>query len=210
MVLKEKIKSKNLFLLIGSLLFLCVSSYTIYNYMQSYNSKTQEENQIDSYINKDSTNDVETADNLASDETNEHREVNYSFVIEIPEISLKKGIYGIIQEFNTVSKNIQLLNESDMPDIENGNVILASHNGSSSISFFNKLDRLNTDSIIYIYQSGIKYEYRLNNSYEIEKNGTAIIKRDLNKSTLTLITCKRNSKDKQMVYIAYLINKTEY
>mgnify|MGYP003304500720 CR=1 FL=1 len=38
---------------------------------------------------------------------------------------------------------------------------------SISFSFFNKLDRLNNGDNIYVYYNGKKYEYKLNNHYEI-------------------------------------------
>ena len=36
------------------------------------------------------------------------------------------------------------------------------------------------------------------------------IKRDRSVNTITLITCKKNDLDKQVVYIGYLINKETY
>ena len=35
-----------------------------------------------------------------------------------------------------ISKNIQILKESDMPNVTNGNLLLAGHNGNSKVSFF--------------------------------------------------------------------------
>ena len=53
-------------------------------------------------------------------------------------------------------------------------------------------------------------EDKLSNYYDIKKTGKAIIHRYNDKTTLVLITCKKNTDDKQVVYIAYLDNKTEY
>ena len=47
---------------------------------------------------------------------------------------------------------------------------------------------------------GRTYNYKLVNTYEIEKTGTAHIKRNGEKNTLTLITCKHNT-NKQLVFI---------
>ena len=130
--------------------------------------------------------------------------------IEIPSIKLEKGLCSIGQTCNRVSRNIEVLKESDMPNITNGNLFLAGHNGNSSVSYFNKLDRMNIGDSIYIYYDGYKYEYKLDNYYEINKTGEANIKRDKNRTTLVLVTCKKNSKDKQMIYVAYLENKNAY
>lgn len=129
----------------------------------------------------------------------------YIGVLEIKKINLTRGFYSKNSRLNNVNKNIQILNSSDMPDIENGNVIIAAHSGNSSISFFRNLPKLNVDDNAIIYYQGKTYIYKLVNNYEIEKTGTANIKRNINKNSLTLITCKHNS-NKQLVYIFELIN----
>ena len=91
-----------------------------------------------------------------------------------------------------------------MPDEVNGNVILAAHSGNARISYFRNLDKLNIgDEISIDYKSNI-YKYRVSDIYLIDKNGKAEIIRNINKSTLTLITCKHNKK-KQIVVIAEMI-----
>ena len=129
----------------------------------------------------------------------------YIGVLEIKKINLTRGFYSKNSRLNNVNKNIQILSLSDMPDIENGNVIIAAHSGNSSISFFKNLPKLNFDDNAIIYYQGKTYTYKLVNNYEIEKTGTANIKRNLNKNSLTLITCKHNS-NKQLVYIFELEN----
>lgn len=129
----------------------------------------------------------------------------YIGVLEIKKINLTRGFYSKNSRLNNVNKNIQILSSSDMPDIENGNVIIAAHSGNSSISFFKNLPKLNFDDNAIIYYQGKTYTYKLVNNYEIEKTGTANIKRNLNKKSLTLITCKHNS-NKQLVYIFELEN----
>lgn len=129
----------------------------------------------------------------------------YIGVLEIKKINLTRGFYSKNSKLNNVNKNIQILSSSDMPDIDNGNVIIAAHSGNSSISFFRNLPKLNVDDNAIIYYQGKTYIYKLINDYEIEKTGTANIKRNINKNSLTLITCKHNS-NKQLVYIFELIN----
>ena len=125
-------------------------------------------------------------------------------VLEIPKINLKRGIYPKESKENTVKKNIELLSDSNMPDKENGNFILAGHNGTSKVSYFNKLGQLKKGDIAYIYYNGLKYSYELINSYEVKKTGEVEIIRDKEKTTLTLITCKHNFEI-QMIYIFELI-----
>ena len=130
--------------------------------------------------------------------------INYIAVIKIPKIDLEKGLASKGSYWNNVNRNIEILSESDMPDVDKGNVILASHSGNSSISYFRKLNKLQNDDIVSIVYNGKEYKYKMVNSYEIEKNGYAHIVRNAEKSTLTLITCKHNT-DKQIVVICELV-----
>lgn len=130
--------------------------------------------------------------------------INYIAVIKIPKIGLEKGLASKGSYWNNVNRNIEILSESDMPDVDKGNVILASHSGNSSISYFRKLNKLQNDDIVSIVYNGKEYKYKVVNSYEIEKNGYAHIVRNAEKSTLTLITCKHNT-DKQIVVICELV-----
>lgn len=87
-----------------------------------------------------------------------------------------------------------------MPNIENGNVIIAGHSGSSYVSFFRNLNKLDLYDEAIIYFEGKQYNYQLKNKYEIDKTGQAVIKRNKEKNVLTLITCKHNT-NKQIVFI---------
>ena len=134
---------------------------------------------------------------------------SYNMVIEIPSINLKYGLYDINSRYNSVYYGLQILRESDMPDITNGNLIIAGHSGNSSISFFRNLHYLELDQDVYIYYNGIKYTYKIVNRYEEEKTGTITIHRNSNKTIIGLITCKSRSNS-QYVYIGELINKEVY
>ena len=133
-------------------------------------------------------------------------EINYIAVIKIPKIGLEKGLASKGSYYNNVNRNIQILTESDMPDKEKGNVILAGHSGNSSVSYFRKLNKLQNNDEVIISYKGKDYVYRMVNSYEIEKNGYAHILRNAEKTTLTLITCKHNT-NKQLIVICELIEE---
>lgn len=135
---------------------------------------------------------------------------NYIAVLEIPSIGLKRGFVDFGSTYNSVKYNIQVIEHSEMPNVENSNLILAAHNGTSSVSFFNDLDKLKEDSLVYIYYDNVKYIYKINNHYEAKKDGMVEIIRNKNKTAITLITCKKNSDDKHLVYIGYLVDKGTY
>lgn len=113
---------------------------------------------------------------------------NYYMVIEIPKIKLKKGLYNKNSKYNSINYGIEILKESEMPNIENSNLILASHSGNSSISFFKNLKQLNIGDEVYIYYNNIKYKYKINDYYSKTKDGTININNSID-NTIYLITC---------------------
>lgn len=127
---------------------------------------------------------------------------NINPVLEIPKINLKQEFYPNDKEKNNVDKGIQVIESSKMPN-QKGNLILASHSGNTEIAYFKHLDIININDMVFIYYKNIKYKYIITNIYDVEKTGYVDIKRDKNKQTLTLITCKKNT-NKQTIYIGYL------
>ena len=140
-----------------------------------------------------------------NNEANNKKQNYYVAKIKIPKINLEKGLVDINSKYNTVSKNIQIIKGSSFPNIEGGNLILASHAGSNSISYFRNLYKLSKGDNCYIIYKGKTYVYNIVNIYYQEKDGTIAIYRDYSKTTLTLVTCTKNSKTKQTVYVAELI-----
>ncbi len=124
-------------------------------------------------------------------------------ILEIPKINLKQEFYPNDKEKNNVDKNIQVIETSKMPNIKGGNLILASHSGSSDIAYFKNLDKLTINDTAYIYYQNKKYKYVISKIYDVEKTGYVNIQRNKNKQTLTLITCKKNT-NKQTIFIGYL------
>ena len=160
--------------------------------------------------------EVEEVEELANNEeevvedTKEYNfsyDINYVGYLSIPKINFNKGFTSIEDEFNTVSRNIQILASSDYPDVYNGNVIIAGHSGNSSVSFFNRLYLLEIGDLAYIKYNNKNYTYKISNIYKVDKTGKVEIKRNKNNKTLTLITCTKNDKLTQTIYIADLINE---
>lgn len=210
----EKIKD-NLITIIGILLIIISISVVMYDNYKD-NQKVLENVELVENFFEIENNPVEEQKEevVIKDEedkkTSSSPTYNYIAVLEIPSIKLKRGLVDYKSKYNNVKYNIQIIEHSQMPDIENSNLILAGHNGTSNVSFFNDLDKLKEDSLVYVYYNNIKYIYKINNNYEVKKDGKVEIIRNRNKTTITLITCKKDSKDKQLVYIGYLVDKVEY
>ena len=135
---------------------------------------------------------------------------NYIGFLEIDKIHLKQGFLSIDNYYNNVDYNIEILKVSDFPDVLNGNFILASHSGNSSISYFRNLYKLDIGDIAKVYYKSKTYKYQIVNIYKENKDGSVGIYRDSNKTTLTLITCSKNDKQHQTVYILELIGVESY
>jgi LPXTG-site transpeptidase (sortase) family protein len=135
---------------------------------------------------------------------------SYVAVLEIPEISLKKGIYALGSRYNTVSRNVSILSPSQYPDVQGGNFVLAAHSGNGYLSFFRNLYKLSAGSYAYIYYNNIKYSYKITYIYKQPKTGTINVYRPYNKTTLMLITCTKDDESTQTVYVAELVAQEPY
>lgn len=214
MIKKEKSKNKKFkshFLKIGSFLILIGLFIIGYHIYSNYRLNCIEDKNINEFFNEEK--DVENIPQQNEFIEVEKKEIkknyyDYIAVLEIPKINVKKGLSNE-KYYNNVNRNVEILKQSNMPNISKGNFILAGHSGSGRVSYFRNLDKLIIGDVSYIYYGGIKYTYKVTNIYDIEKNGTATIKRDLSKTTLTLITCRHNT-NKQIVVISELVNQENY
>ena len=218
-MLKRKTKNNNgrkgQLLIVGSFLIIIGIGILGGKIVNNYLDKKQEQDLINNFYEQQEEYVVDVPvmeEELVKEEVAEQEEkketttptINYIAVIKIPKIGLEKGLASKGSYWNNVNRNIEILSESDMPDVENGNVILAGHSGNSGVSYFRKLNKLQNDDTVSIVYNGKEYKYKMVNSYEIEKNGYAHIVRNAEKSTLTLITCKHNTNS-QIVVICELV-----
>lgn len=211
----KKIKFKNsTILLIGIVIILIGIFIGLYEYFDERKSKAYSDMNILLYENELPQNIEESVD-ITDNEENETIEeeqpkqeqpnnvVGYNYIgtLEIPKINLKRGFLDLNSRYNHVDYNITVIKGSTFPNEENNNLILAAHSGECAVCFFDKLYKLSKGDVAYLSYNNVKYTYKIVDIYEVEKDGTVAIYRDYTKSTLTLITCTRNSDTKQTVYI---------
>ena len=200
---KSKRKNKSWFILIGSLLFLTGVVFISYDYFSNKQIDNKEEQALEEFYNIEE--DIIEDTTIEPQKVEEVKEqINYIAVLKIPKIGLERGLVDPNSYLNNVNYNLEFIKGSSMPDQENGNVIIAGHSGSARISYFRKLDQLVIGDEASLNYKGKVYNYKIVDIYDIDKTGTAEIIREKNKSTLTLITCRHNTK-KQIVVIAELI-----
>lgn len=157
-------------------------------------------NEVNTEESNDETTNEEVNEEVKESDTSKNYEP-YLAVLKIPKINLERGFYDKTSSLNNVDYNILFHSNSDYPDKLNGNVILASHSGTSSISYFKNLYKLELGDEAQINYKNTTYSYKVVNIYKEEKDGTIAIYRNKEKSTLTLITCTKNDNTKQTVYI---------
>ena len=169
----------------------------------------EEENLIDEVVVEEVTEKEEQSKKEETKKTQTQIKKEIIGYLEISKINLKQGLVSKNSYYNNVNRNIQILNASDYPDKDKGNVILAAHSGSSYLSFFRNLYQLSLGDEAKIYYKNKVYTYNIVDIYNVPKVGKVTIKRDYDKSCLTLITCTKNSKTEQTVYILELTSLVE-
>ena len=204
--------SKSQLIIVGSLLIilgtLIIGGKYLYNYLETKN----EEQLIDTFFEEQKEITEDTTPEVPEEKVETEKpqptktKIDYFAVIKIPKIGLEKGLANKGSYYNNVNRNILVVKESDMPDKDKGNVILAGHSGNGRTAYFKNLHKLERDDEVSIFYNGNEYKYKVLNQYDIEKTGTANIVRNAEKSTLTLITCRHNT-NKQIIYICELVEK---
>lgn len=197
--------------LIGSFMYIGRIAYNYYVELRDYNKAQEFLNIGKEEVEEIKVNiDEEKIKEQPKQEEKKTSNYNYIGVLEIPKINIKRGFLNIKDKGNNVNKNLQVIKGSDMPNVKNGNLIIAAHSGNSYISYFKNLHKLSNDDVAYVYFNNIKYTYKVAGKYDAEKNGKVTIHRDNKKNTLTLITCSQTDKTKQIVYILELESEENY
>ena len=208
-------KNKNLKLTIASGVLLIILGITLMlsNYIsdkreQVFSAMNLSLSELDDKKQEEPQNTEENKEeeNSSDTEENNNNYETYIGTLEIKKIGLYRGFYSKDSPLNNVKINLKILDVSAYPDEENGNVIIIGHSGNYSNSYFANLYQLQLGDIASIYYNNKKYNYKIDNIYTDEKDGTVTIYRDDTKNTLTLITCTKDDNTKQTIYILSLIN----
>ena len=206
---KAKIENKHLLIIISAFLILGSIFLLVYKYYGLYENHKQEEKSIEIFFQEIPQIEQETTEEQVEEESKKESVINYIAVLEIPKISLKRGLVDKNSKYNDVDINIYTLKESVFPNEQaNSHVILASHSGSGYHSYFRKLNNLEMEDKVYLYYENIKYIYEITDRYEVEKTGTVSL-RQTTGSDITLITCISGT-NKQVVFVGKLIEKENY
>ena len=215
MVKNKKLNNKkrispNTVALIGAFVITIGGFFSFYNFISDkkllaydyMNDQIYSENETEIY-NVNTTEVESTDEDKQTDQTYTDIE-SYIGYLEIPKIKFRRGFYNIDSKLNTVEANIEIIKGSEMPDATNGNLIIAGHSGSGWKAFFKDLYKLEVGDEAIVTYAGINYKYKITNIYKEKNTGTVSIKRNYDKTTLTLITCTKDDSSTQTIYIAEL------
>lgn len=197
--------SKNAKVTLGILLLFLGIGCLSFTYFKTIKSNIFNEKNLKYFEEVDIAETIEEVVDETVPEETTTPVINYNYIgyLDIPKINLKRGFVSLNSKYNSISYNVMLIKGSSMPDVKNGNLILAAHRGNSSVSFFDKLYKLNLGDEANVTYNDKIYTYKLVNTYLEAKDGTIAIYRDENKTTLTLITCTRGDKNlKQYLYLS--------
>ena len=184
--IEKKRMSPHVTAFIGAAITLIGGFFLSYNYVQAkkiiaydymsnlfYNG-----NEVITITEEEKTNKPIVEEKLPEEVTNEY--IGY---LIIPKINLTKGFLDVRSTENDVEKNILVVDGSNYPDTDRGNLILAGHSGTGWKAFFNELYQLQVGDTAYVTYKEKKYVYRIANIYKQPKTGKLAIYRDYDKTT---------------------------
>ena len=177
-----------------------------------FNNENQNTILVNNYI-KETTIDSNMADVFKEESIQDNKKnnytINYTAVLEIPSISLKRGVVDSTNNFKSINYAISVDKSSNYPN-EKGNFILYAHSGRNYNAYFTNLDKMNIDDDVFVYYNGTKYNYIIKEKTEIPKTGKANIYRPKSEKYITLITCTEYKDNFQLVLIGILKSYTKY
>ena len=206
---KKKRISPNTVALIGAFVITLGGFFILYNFISDkklfaydyMNEQIYNETETEIY----SVNTTEVTTDEEETKTQNYQDIeSYIGYLEIPKIKFRRGFYNIDSGLNTVEANIEIIKGSEMPNVTNGNLIIAGHSGTGWKAFFKDLYKLEVGDEAIVTYAGVNYKYKITNIYKERNTGTVSIKRNYDKTTLTLITCTKDDSSTQTIYIAEL------
>lgn len=168
---KKKRISPNTVALIGAFVITLGGFFLLYNFISDkklfaydyMNEQIYNNNETEIY----SVNTTEVTTDEEENKTQNYQDIeSYIGYLEIPKIKFRRGFYNIDSKLNTVEANIEIIKGSEMPDVTNGNLIIAGHSGTGWKAFFKDLYKLEVGDEAIVTYAGINYKYKITNIYK--------------------------------------------
>ena len=115
-------------------------------------------------------------------------------VINIPKIKLDAVVKKATDNFSNLNKNLVYYKNNNYKK----GIVIFGHSGVGYGTYFNRLDELYINDIVYLYKDKLKIKYVVSSISYVNDNDLNVI--DINKKgILRLITCKKNDNKRRLV-----------
>ncbi len=161
-------------------------------------------------VEEDETLDEQVDISNNEDKTYEELYSDFKYVVEIPKIDLLQGVVDGDRLAKSIHRNVSAIYQTDTPDIENGNFVLAAHRGTRPTGYFNDINKLSKGNNIHIYYNNKLYIYEVTHNFTIDETNFEILDRQKDKTIITLFTCKKGDDTKRVVIQGILKIITDY
>lgn len=126
-----------------------------------------------------------------------------SMVINIPVINLNTVVRLSDDNFNNLKYGLVYYKNSNY----NEKIIIFGHSGMGYGTYFNRLDELKEEDLVYLYKDKLKVTYKVDKIYDVLDTEISILNND-EKRTLLLVTCQKKHKNRRLV-IHLLLKSTQ-
>ncbi len=116
-------------------------------------------------------------------------------VIEIPKIKLSLNVSKANDDFSNLNDGLVYYQEFE----PNNKIIIFGHSGMGNGTYFNRLDELIKEDLVYIKYDKKLYKYVVERVYKVSKYDVHILNKGKNSKKLLLVTCAKLNKNKRLV-----------
>lgn len=138
--------------------------------------------------------DVYNKVNISYNKLN-YNNISNNIIISIPKIKLNKKVVKANKNFSNLSNNLVYYNSFNSCDKN----LIFGHSGLGFGTYFNRIDELSNNDLLYIIKGNVKYTYLFKSKYIIDETDTFILNDEKNSKKLLLITCHKVHKNKREV-----------
>lgn len=113
----------------------------------------------------------------------------------IPKINLKTILQKANDDFSNLDNSLVYYKDLDI----NKRIIIFGHSGAGYGTYFNRINELDINDNVYLYNKEYEYNYIVCDKLIISKYDVSILRKRYDKSELYLITCIKNKQNKRLL-----------
>lgn len=126
---------------------------------------------------------------------------NFNLYIDKINLDIKYNIKSITDDVY----GVVMFEECGRPDINGSNTVIGAHSGIGENAYFNEINKLDKGDKILITYDNKEYIYIVNEVKEVDDTMISVLD-DIDRSILTLLTCKLGDSSKRIIVVCDLNN----